>query len=342
VDFLEQTIQQRALALKAKQDSKFNQIGLFIGVGSGFLWGLNNLLFSLGYGFIPEGTITSMMGASAALYAIPLACAAINDICAAIAVLFYNIINGMGQEVWRTFKTKPGLIVCLAALLGGPIGQSTYFMGSAMAGPAYALTITALYPILGCLFSRIFLKQPINARMWVGIFMSVIGAIIVSYAPPDGDAPNFTLGLIMAGIAAFCWGTEIVLATFGMSMVDPNIAITLREITSGTVLALIVLPIVGGWTAVSVIAGETSAITTLAAAGAVGGFSYLLWYSANNKVGCAKGMAMNSTFVVWGVLLNIIFGNITEITTNMVVGCISVTIGVILVSMNPLDFFRKK
>lgn len=339
---MEQAIQQQALALKAKQDSQFNRVGILIGIGSGFLWGVNNLLFSLGYGFIPEDVITTMMGASAALYAIPLACAAINDVCAAIALLIFNAINGMGKEVWRTFRTKPGLIVCIAALLGGPIGQSTYFMGSAMAGPAYALTITALYPIIGCLLSRIFLKQPINARMWVGIFMSVIGAIIVSYAPPDGDAPNFTLGLIFAGIAALCWGTEIVLAVFGMSMVDPNIAINLREITSGVVLSIIVLPIVGGWTAVNVIAGTPMAIGSLAAAGAVAGFSYLMWYTANNKVGCAKGMAMNSTFVIWGVLLNIAFGNITEITTNMVVGCLAVLIGVTMVSMNPLDLFRKK
>ena len=62
---------------------------------------------------------------------------------------------------------------------------------------------------------------------------------------------------------------------------------------------------------------------------------------ANNKVGCAKGMAMNSTFIIWGVLLNIAFGNITEITPNMIIGCLSVLIGVTLVSVNPLEFIRR-
>lgn len=336
-----QAVYADARLLKARQDRTFNRMGLTIGIGSGFLWGLNNLLFSLGYGLIPEDLLVSLMGVNAALFGIPLACAAINDTCAAVALLLFNGSRGMAQEVWRTFRTKPGLIICFAALLGGPIGQSTYFIGSAMAGPAYALTITALYPIIGCILSKIFLKQEINLRMWIGIFLSVIGAIIVSYAPPEGDAPNFVVGLICAGIAALCWGTEIVLATFGMSMVDPDIAITLREVTSGVVLALIVLPVVGGWTVVNVVVGIPSAIGFLAAAGAVAGFSYLMWYSANNKVGCAKGMAMNSTFIIWGVLLNIAFGNITEITPNMVIGCLSVLIGVTLVSVNPMEFFRK-
>lgn len=338
---MEQSVQTRALELKREQDKKFNRLGIMIGIGSGFLWGVNNLLYSLGYAFIPEDIVVGLLGASGALFAIPLACAAINDTFAAIALLIFNITRGMGQEIWRSFKTKPGLIVCFAALLGGPIGQATYFLGSAMAGPAYALTITALYPIIGCLLSRVILKQEINTRMWIGICLSVLGAIIVSYAPPEGDAPNFTLGLILAGVAALCWGAEIVLAVFGMSMVDPNIAINLREITSGVVLSLIVLPFVSGWTAVNIIVQTPSAIALLAAAGCAAGFSYLMWYSANNKVGCAKGMAMNSTFIVWGVLLNIIFGNITEITPNMVIGCLSVLVGVTLVSVNPLDFFRK-
>ena len=50
---------------------------------------------------------------------------------------------------------------------------------------------------------------------------------------------------------------------------------------------------------------------------------------------------MNSTFIIWGVLLNIAFGNITEITPNMIIGCLSVLIGVTLVSVNPLEFIRR-
>ena len=327
--------------LKSEQDSRFNRMGLTIGICSGFLWGLNNLLFSLGYALIPEDSLVAMMGANAALFAIPLACAAINDTAAAIALLLFNGSRGMAKEVLRTLRTKPGLIVCCAALIGGPISQSAYFLGSAMAGPAYALTITALYPIIGCILSSDYLKQAINSRMWFGIFLSVLGAIIVSYAPPEGDSTNFTLGLLCAGIAALGWGTEIVLATFGMSMVDPDIAITLREMTSGLVLSLIVLPVVGGWSVVHSVVQIPSALSFLVAAGAVAGFSYLMWYSANNKVGCAKGMAMNSTFIIWGVLLNIAFGNITEITPNMIIGCLSVLIGVTLVSVNPLEFIRR-
>lgn len=339
---MEQTIHQRALELKRQQDKVFNRTGIFIGIGSGFLWGVNNLLFSLGYAAIPEEMLVSLMGANAALFLIPLACAAINDTFAAIALTIFNCSRGMGQEIIRTAKTKPGLIVMLAALFGGPIAQSSYFIGSALAGPEYALTITALYPIIGCILARIFLKQEINLRMWIGICFSVIGAVVVSYAPPSGDAaPHFTVGLMFAGVAACCWGIEIVMAAFGMAMVDPYIAINIREITSGVVLSCLVVPLIGAIPVVGVIAQTTEAISFLLLAGIAAGFSYLCWYTANNKAGCAKGMATNSTFIVWGVLLNILFGNITEITVNTVAGCLLVFLGVLMVSMNPLDFFRK-
>lgn len=44
-------------------------------------------------------------------------------------------------------------------------------------------------------------------------------------------------------------------------MVDPDIAITLREMTSGLVLSLIVLPVVGGWSVVHSVVQIPSALS---------------------------------------------------------------------------------
>ena len=54
------------------------------------------------------------------------------------------------------------------------------------------------------------------------------------------------LGIGCSLLAAFGWGTEGVLATFGMDMVDPAVAINIREATSCLVSLLAVLPFVAG------------------------------------------------------------------------------------------------
>ena len=49
-----------------------------------------------------------------------------------------------------------------------------------------------------------------------------------------------------------------------------------------------------------------SGISLLSGAGIIAGFLYLMWYVANKRIGCARGMAANSTYVIWGVLLNVL------------------------------------
>ena len=84
------------------------------------------------------------------------------------------------------------------------------------------------------------------------MLFSVIGAIVISYVPPEGgNSETFYLGLLFASLAAFGWGAEAVLAVFGMSMIDPKIAINIRALTSGLFQAIFILPIVGGWAIVS-------------------------------------------------------------------------------------------
>ena len=170
-------------------------VGLLAGLISGFLWGVNNLFLSLGYGYLsgenfPVGTtFFVMMG-------IPLACVALTDTAAAVSMLFLHSARGLLLPIVRTFKTRSGLVICLAALLGGPVGQTSYVLGISMAGAANALIISSLYPIVGCLLAAFWLKQPISGRMWLGIFLSVAGSILVGYQPEAGGNGMFHLGIL--------------------------------------------------------------------------------------------------------------------------------------------------
>ncbi len=326
---------QTAIMMKEKLNANFARKGIFTGLFSGCTWGMNSVLLGLALGLVPA------MGEKAAIFAIPLAAACMNDFIAGLWLLIYNGVAGRLQEIIRSLKTFPGLMVCVAALLGGPVANSGYLLGISMAGPAYALTITALYPIVGAILSRIFLKQQIVPRVWVGMLLSVIGAIVISYVPPEGgNSSTFYLGILFASLAALGWGAEAVLAVFGMSMIDPKIAINIRELTSGTVLAIFVLPLVGGWAVISKVLTLPETFGVFAIAALAAAVSYLAWYKANTTIGVAKGMALNGTYVAWGVIFSVVFLN-SPLTQNLVIGSGLVLIGATLVAINPKEFFKK-
>lgn len=326
---------QTAMMMKEKLNAGFARKGVFTGLFSGCTWGLNSVLLGLALGLVP------VMGDKAALYAIPLAAACMNDSLAGLWLLLYNGGAGRIKEIIRSLKTFPGLMVCVAALLGGPIANGGYLLGISMAGPAYALTITALYPIVGAILSRIFLKQQIVPRVMFGMFLSVIGAIVISYVPPEGgNSSTFYLGILFASLAAFGWGAEAVLAVFGMSMIDPKVAINIRELTSGLFNGIFILPLVGGWLVISEVITLPHTIGAFAIAALAAGVSYLAWYKCNTTIGVAKGMALNGTYVMWGVIFSVILLN-TPITQNLVIGSGLVLIGATFVAINPKEFFNK-
>jgi drug/metabolite transporter (DMT)-like permease len=325
---------ETAIMMKEKLNANFARKGVFTGLFSGCTWGMNSVLLGMALGLVPA------MGEEAAIYSIPLAAACMNDTLAGLWLLIYNGGAGRFQEIMRSLKTFPGLMVCVAALLGGPIANGGYLLGISMAGPAYALTITALYPLVGTILSRIFLKQEIVPRVWVGMLLSVIGAIVISDVQPEGqNSSNFYLGILFASLAALGWGAEAVLAVFGMSMIDPKIAINIRELVSGTVMAIFILPIVGGWAVISKVMTLPGTFGAFAIAALAAGVSYLTWYKANTTIGVAKGMALNGSYVAWGVIFSVVFMS-QSLTQNLVIGSSLVLIGATLVAINPKRFFK--
>lgn len=135
----------------------------------------------------------------------------------------------------------------------------------------------------------------------------------------------------MIYLAAFCWGSEVVLSYYGMTDMDPDVAITLRECISGGVL-MFAVAITGSLSMLREIIEIPSGISLLSGAGIIAGFSYLMWYAANKRIGCARGMAANSTYVIWGVLINALFWG-EPVSAQTLAGCVCVLAGVILVSL---------
>jgi drug/metabolite transporter (DMT)-like permease len=322
----------RAQQILMKTELSHAKKGLVWGVISGATWGLDGVILGIALAMAP-------FTGGATLYAAPLAGACMHDGFAGLWLFFYNLFTGRWKEYGRTLRTKPGMIVCLGALFGGPIAMSGYLLGITMAGASYSLAITAMYPAVGAILAVFILKEKITPRVWIGIAMCIIGAIIVGYVPPEGDTyPNFYLGLALSLLATFGWAFEGVLSTFGMDMADPDIAIGIREATSFVVYLVAVLPIFAGL-AIFWEAFTTSALWIVALAGFMGGLSYLGWYRALNMTGVGRAMALNITYAMWAIFFGWILTDL-QITVNLLGGAGIITLGTILVVANPKELLN--
>ncbi|MBP2664752.1 MAG: hypothetical protein H6Q71_2700 [Firmicutes bacterium] len=325
------SVASRIEVLQAKQELSHTKKGLLSGVISGALWGLDGVILGMALAMAP-------FSGGSSLYAGPLAGAAMHDGFAGFWLFLYNLFTGRWREYGRTLVTKPGMIVCLASLFGGPIAMSGYMLGINMAGASYALAITAMYPAVGAILAVFLLKEKITPRVWLGIILCIAGAIIVGYTPPEGDFPQFYLGLGLALLATFGWGMEGVLSTFGMDMVDPDIAIGIREAASFVVYLIGVLPIAAGlivfWDAF-----KEQSLYYVALAGLMGGLSYLLWYRALNMTGVGRAMALNITYALWAVFFGWLLTDL-ELTANLIGGAVVITVGTLLVVANPKELVQ--
>lgn len=288
---------------------------------SGVFWGADGVILGVALAMTP-------FVAAAALVA-PLAVAALHDGLATGWMLAYNGATGRLKEVPRSLLSRHGLVLVAAAVIGGPIAMSGYLFGIKYAGPAYALALSATYPAVGAVLSRIFLREQVTRRGWVGIAVTVAGAVVVTYTPPAGDAPLFYLGIALAAVATLGWGIEGVLAIHAMKAIEPVVAGTLRMATSFVVYVCVVLPLVGGLGVLASAFGQTSFWIVLGAA-AAGAASYLAYYAANHLVGASRAMPLNSLYAVWAIVFSIVLTGLHP-TAQLVAGVLITFGGALLV-----------
>ncbi len=302
--------------------STYRRSGLAWALLSGVCWGADGVVLGMALAMAP------FVGA-AALVA-PLAAAALHDVLATGWMLTFNTATGRLRQLPRSLVSREGLLLCGAAVIGGPIAMSGYLFGIKYAGAAYALALSAMYPAVGAVLSRIFLGEVVSRRGWLGIAVTVTGAVIATYTPPPGGAmPHFYLGIGLAVVATLGWGIEGVLAIHAMKAVEPVIAGTLRMATSAVVYLAVVLPLVGGLTVFAHAIGSLSFWLVFAAA-AAGAGSYLTYYVANHLVGASRAMPINSLYAVWAIVFSVVLTGLHP-TLQLVGGVLVTFAGALLV-----------
>ena len=308
-------------ATSAVAPRTYRRSGLAWALLSGICWGADGVVLGVALASAP------FVGA-AALVA-PLAAAALHDILSTGWMLSFDAATGRLRRLPRSLATRQGLILCAAAVIGGPIAMSGYLFGIKYAGAAYALALSATYPAVGAVLSRVFLREHVTRRGWLGIVVTITGAVVATYTPPAGEMPHFYLGIALASLATLGWGVEGVLAIHAMQAVEPVVAGTLRMATSAVVYVAVVLPLAGGLPVLASAIGSTSFWVVLGAA-AAGAVSYLTYYAANHLVGASRAMPINSLYAVWAIVIAIVFTGLHP-TVQLVAGVLVTFAGAVLV-----------
>jgi len=296
---------------------------------SGLAWALLSGVFWGADGVVLGVALTMAPFAGAAALVAPLAAAALHDGLATGWMLAYNAATGRLRRLPRSLATRQGLVLCAAAVIGGPVAMSGYLFGIRYAGAAYALALSATYPAVGALLSRVFLREQVSRRTWLGIAVTVTGAVVATYTPPAGDLPHFYVGVALAAVATLGWGVEGVLAIHAMREVEPVVAGTLRMATSAVIYLVVVLPLAGGLRVLGSALGGASLWVVLAAAVA-GAASFLTYYAASHLVGASRAMPLNSLYAVWAIVFSIVLTGLHP-TVQLVAGVLVTFAGAVLV-----------
>lgn len=351
---------KRALAMKEETKSKFFKKGIFIALFSGIAYGLYTAFLTMG---MTKGVWSDWYGANTAglssfviIYLLAALGNAINDTCSAVWAIGNSVTKGKFKDFLRCLNTKPGRIIIIAAIIGGPIAGTAYVIALQMAG-SMIVPISALCPAVAAILGKILYKQEITKRMLVGIVICIFASFLIgSTGFSGGVSGTVLLGIFIAIIAAIGWGFEGCVAGYASTMVDPQIGICIRQVSSGIANLFIVVPIM------ALIAGDLGISKTLIVQAFTSGpamfwfvlsglltfLTFMTWYAGNSMCGAGLGTACNGTYSFFGPFFcYLVLGAIAGIDGWSLpvvawIGAVIMMVGILIMAMNPLDLFRKK
>lgn len=308
--------------------------GIGLALASGVFWGLDAVfLAAILVWVVTKGTLAE---SAPLFFLMPLIFAMLHDMSAGIFMVFFCLFNGKIKEYARTMRTKPGWVIVLAAIFGGPVAMSGYLLGISLGGP-YAVAITTCFPAVGAILGAIFLKEKIYARVWFGIALVLIGSVIISWEPPaSGQYPYFYWGIALAVVSTVGWAIEGVLSTFGMDLVDSDLALGIRQLGSGIMYTFFIIPVF--WVMFSKVIVDGQILLATFGVGCIGAIAYLTYFKGLNWTGVARGQALHVNYGLWYILFSWLFGQTTP-TANLWIGATLAIIGIVFIVGNPRELF---
>ena len=266
------------------------------GFGAALTWALDTVILGIALAN-PAFAATPQAIALAAFTSTVL-----HDASSAVFSFAYMGIRRKLGETWRTLRSKSGLVIVGAALIGGPVGMTGYVLAINNIGPAYTAAISAFFPAYGAALATVVLKERMRPYQWAGLAACLVAVAVLGWTPVDGVPGSWTMGIIGALVCVLGWGTEAVVIDWGLrnASVDDECAMQIRQTTSALTYALVILPLLGAWPS-TIEALVSSAMPTIALAALSGTVSYLLYYKAIASIGASRAMALNITYSAWAI-----------------------------------------
>lgn len=343
------------ISAKTKLMADFKRKGIVIALLSGLLYGFYTAFMTLGMSkgvWVEWYGANSGLSAFAVMYLLSAIGAATTDSCSALWAMGIAGFRGRFGDFVRCIRTKPGFVMVVAAVIGGPLASTAYVVGLQQAG-SIVVPISALCPAIGAILGKFWFKQELNARMLLGIAICFGASAMIGSTGLGSDAPpNLLLGIFFGFVAAVCWGIEGCVCGYGTSMIDPEIGITIRQVTSGLSNLIILVPLFGliaevdSYAMVARAFTDGESIIWFVFAGLSAYLTFMFWYKGNAMCGAALGMSCNGTFSFWGpfccwIILGTIFNFEGWSMPPIAWGAaIIMVIGIFIISMNPMDLFK--
>ena len=304
---------------------------MIYGLMSGILWGLDTVLLGIAL------TMTPFISTKEAIFLAPFVSTFLHDLFSSVWMVIYITITGQLKKTIIAANTKSGRFIILGALLGGPIGMTGYLMAIKYIGPAYTAIISSLYPAVGALLSYIFLKEKMKPIAIIGLILSILGIIILGYAP-GGEVVNLGLGFASALLCVVGWSSEAVICSYGMKddEVSPEQSLQIRQLTSALTYGLLIIPIAKGikFTLGILSTTATGIIILTALAGTA---SYVFYYKGIHKIGATKAMSLNITYSAWSIIFGVILlGNSADLKS--IICCILIVCGSVMAAGDISEF----
>ncbi|MBQ5952373.1 MAG: DMT family transporter [Lachnospiraceae bacterium] len=288
---------------------------MFAGILAAVTWALETVIIGVALAMTP---LVNSVGE--AIFLAPFISTFLHDTFSAIFSWIYNGARGQLPNAMKAlFGTKSGKWVVIAAIIGGPVGMTGYVLAVTYMGASIGAIASAIFPAIGAVLARIFLKEKMKWYQWVFLALTILGVYGLSYST-DLAPKNYLLGILGALLCAFGWGIEAVI--LAKCLRDPEVtdefALQIRQTTSAVFYGLAILPILGlmgfreagrtpwAFTA-GMFAGNGKLILIIAVAGLFATVSYLFYYRAISQIGASKAMALNITYTAWAMIFALVY-----------------------------------
>lgn len=238
--------------------------------------------------------------------------------------------------VFSLLKTKKGLATAIAAIVGAPIGMSAYQMAIKYATAPYASSISVIYPGVGAILSYLILKEKLNIKSIIGIFISLLGSFMLGFNPSGNLPETFMKGILFAFLSVLGWALEGVIIAVAMKHIKseehikptPQQFLCLRYLISMLTYGIVVMPVIKSYPVVADVISQ-GVVAYFAGIAILGAITYLCCYKAVDLVGAAMGTALNSTSALWAIIFSFILFK-SPITMSLAIWGIVIVIGVFI------------